>query len=126
MQNIKTIRTEILHFKQGKSHDKVYIVEVIEHENQYYVYVYYGKRTQEHLIRQFKYITECQGDAVDKFHVIVRKKIKEGYKMLANNTHIEIPGIKHILSTQKVKLDLGKKIAKVEESLVVEHRKLLV
>jgi hypothetical protein len=125
-QYMNRIKTEILHFKQGKSHDKVYIVEVLEHDKQYYVYAYYGKRTQEHLVRQFKHIADFQGEAVDHFNLLVRKKIKAGYKMLANNSHIDIPGMKHLLSVHSVKTDMVKKIEKAEEKIVIEHRKLLV
>jgi hypothetical protein len=123
---MKRIRTEILHFRQGQKHDKVYIVEVLANDEQFFVYANYGKRTQEHLIRQLKYTTEYWYVAIDEFNNLAKKKIKEGYKLVENNSVIDIPGLKHILNAAKVKLDLNKKINQLEEKLGNEHRKLLL
>lgn len=120
------IRAEILHFRQGQRHDKVYILEILADGEQFFVYANYGKRTQEHLVRQLKYVTEYQHVAVDEFHALARKKIREGYKFVEHNSAIDIPGLKYILTAEKAKVDLNKKIVKLEEKIGNEHRKLLL
>lgn len=122
---MKRIKTEILYFQQGRKHDKVYIVEVLANDEQFFVYANYGKRTQEHLIRQLKCTTEYDHIALVEFEYLVRKKIKEGYKLVKHNSIIDIPGLKYILAAEKAKVDLNKKIERLEE-VATEHRKLLL
>ena len=120
------IKTDILHFKQGKSHDKVYIVEVIEDNQTFHVYANYGKRMQKNLIRQLKLTTEHKHEAIDEFDNLLRKKVREGYKTVADGTKLEIPGFKPLLKQTEVVVNLRNNMHKIEHEVVVEHRRLLL
>ena len=120
------IKTDILHYKKGASHDKVYIVEVIEDAGTFYVYANYGKRMQKNLIRQLKSTTEYRHAAVDEFDNLLRKKLREGYKTVANGANLEIPGFSPLLKQTNVIMDLRDKMHKIEKQVVEEHRRLVV
>lgn len=124
---MRRIRTEILHYKKGQTHDKVYIVELFEAGESYYVYAKYGKRLQARLIQQLKEVADFEYTAIDTFERMVKKKIKEGYKLVGNGERIDIPGYSLVEADKAVKINkvpANNKNQKKEDDR--EHRRLIL
>jgi predicted DNA-binding WGR domain protein len=122
---MKRIKAEILHYKQGRTHDKVYIVEVLKEKGRYYVYSHYGKRLQENLITHLKVMSDFEHVAEENFEKLVRDKVKKGYKYVPNGTRLDIPGFKDAVVVHNIlEANSVKKIEK--EPKAEEHRRLVI
>ncbi len=118
---MRRVNTEILHYNAGVNHDKVYIIEILEEDNMYYVYANYGKRTMQNLVRQLKLETEYEFAATRELEKLVKKKTKEGYRQLANGVRLDIPGFQAILKPQP---QVVRKNIYKDEAPAPEHRRL--
>jgi len=97
---MKHKKLEILHYKAGSS-DKVYIVELLQVDDAYYVYANYGKRAMKNLIKQLKLTTSSYAAALAEFNSIVASKTREGYDQVRQGAALDIPGFPAILAAAK-------------------------
>ena len=123
---MKRIKTEILHYKQGNAHDKVYILEIVYNEDnkQYYLYASYGKRTMQNLIKQQKVSSDYKYEAEREFNKLLRKKQNEGYRTVENGSRLDIPGFKASAEQTKIAANLAVLAPKDEPK--EEHRRFVL
>lgn len=116
------IKTEILQLvcQEQQAKNKIYIAEILEADGIFHVYINYGKCTQENLARRLMLTTEYDHNANAELMSVVSKKIKEGYSVVPNGTHLNLPGFAKLLRNPKA---VKKPVDKAPEP---EHRKLRI
>lgn len=117
MDRIKTEILQLVHQEQ-QSKNKIYIAEILETDGIFYVYINYGKCTQENLARRLMLTTEYDHNADAELKGLVGRKAKEGYRIVPNGAKLNLPGFAKLLRNTK---PINQVVNKAPEP---EHRKL--
>lgn len=109
----------------GNIPDKIAIIELLEEDGFFYVYIHYGNCSRKKLLRALKQKTEHIELAASDFEKLVHKKLKEKYQLLPNGASIACVGAQAVLFPALVK---NKEAANTQEAVEnkEEHRKLIV
>ena len=121
---MKKIIVEVMYRPNiGKVPDKIAIIEIVEEDELFHLYIHYGNCSRKKLLRSLKQKTEYIELAVADFEKVVRKKLKEKYMLVPNGTHITCVGANAVLFPKEVKKEVSKKSPKETKP---EHRKLSI
>lgn len=109
--------------QQGKIPDKIAILEIVEEDELFYLYIHCGNCSRKRLRRSLKQKTEYLDLALTDFEKLVNKKIKEKYVLVPNGGQVRCEGANAVLfPAQKNK---PKKSTTQTHKNQPEHRKLL-
>ncbi len=107
----------------GKVPDKIAIIEIVEENDLFYLYIHYGNCSRKKLLKALKQKTEYLELAVTDFEKVVRKKLKEKYILVPNGTHITCIGANAVLFPGETQKETKKKAPSENKP---EHRKLSI
>jgi hypothetical protein len=95
---MERLLTEILHYTKNKA-DKIYILELLQTDDDFQLYETSGNRTHEDLPRKLIKTFDSYSEAEDYFELCVIKKIRTGFEFLQEWSMISIPGFLDALAS---------------------------
>ena len=108
--------------QKGKVPDKITILEIVEKDELFYLYIHYGNCSRKRLLCALKQKTEYLDLVIADFEKLVNKKIKEKYILVPNGGQVRCEGANAVLFPGKNKKQDIEQSPKENKS---EHRKLL-
>jgi len=88
---MQRILTEVLYLYRGFI-DLVYIIEVVEEEQEYRIYTTYGRRLDSPLHTKLVLRSDDFDEVGDYYAEAVAEMLRKNYQIVENGEHITIPG----------------------------------